>query len=365
MAAAVLVTSSAMLLGAAGAHAEKAGFVWNSDPSASGTITPDSAYSYNSAGGTVSITHNATGSYTVTFGSLGDALDSNVEVTGYGTSSNFCQSNGWFSSNGTDVSADVLCFTAAGVAVDNSFTLLYEARYTTDPVPDEAFVWADQPTATSYTPSTTYQYDSNATNRTSAITISRFSPGSYSVLMPGFGNKGLSLMVTAYGSTPAHCGVQSWSHNANGAFVDVTCTDVSGVLTDSLFNLAYTQFLMPGYSTTGSLATESISGGAIWANMPTSATQYTLTNNFIIGIDGEPMIAQEISTGLYDWGMDVEPQWTSSIVLAVAYGSPGSYCNAREWLTSGNSTNVYVDCFNAKGHPAAKRFLSIFEIAGN
>jgi len=54
--AATLGLSGAMLLGGGVARAETAGFVWNSSPTASGTFTPSTAYSYDSAGGAISIT---------------------------------------------------------------------------------------------------------------------------------------------------------------------------------------------------------------------------------------------------------------------------------------------------------------------
>ena len=154
----------------------------DSIPTASGTFTPLTAYSYNSAGGAVSITHNGTGNYTVTFAGLGNGQNSNVEVTAYGSSGRFCQSEGWSSSNGTDVVATVLCFTPAGVPANNSFTLMYELRTSADHVPDQAFVFADQPTATSYTPSLTYQYVYGG----AIITITRNGTGNYTVLIPRF-----------------------------------------------------------------------------------------------------------------------------------------------------------------------------------
>ena len=79
---AILAAFSALLVGTASVQAEEAGFVWDNAPTASGTITPDTAYPYNSVGGTINIAHNGTGTYTVTFGQLGNSLNSNVEVTG-------------------------------------------------------------------------------------------------------------------------------------------------------------------------------------------------------------------------------------------------------------------------------------------
>ena len=352
---AMLTAGAALLLAAGDARAEAVGFVWNSGPTISGTFTPDSSYSYNSGGGAVSITHNNTGSYSVTFAGLGNGLNSDVEVTGYGSGANFCQSDGWGSSNGTDVSATVLCFTPAGALADNSFTLMYESRTSADHVPSEAFLWANQPTTASYTPALDYQYVYGG----ATSTVTRNSTGNYTALIPGFTSNRPSLMVTAYGATPAHCGVQSLTSGVSGAEINVICTNVHGVLADTIFELSYTQNLMPDYSqgATG--------GGAILANMPKASTPYVPFIHFSIQIDGESMMVHETAVGAYDWYMNVENQWTSTNVLAVAYGHVGTYCNVQDWGSSSVETDVYINCFNFAGHPLPAKFLSIFEIAGN
>ena len=106
-------------------------------------------------------------------------------------------------------------------------------------------------------------------------------------------------------------------------------------------------------------------GGAIFANKPKSTTPYEPPTKFSIGVDGEPMTVHETAVGAYDWYMNVEDQWTSTNVLAVAYGHPGAYCNVQDWQSSSVETDVYVKCFNSAGHALAAKFLSTFEISGN
>jgi hypothetical protein len=353
--AAMLALGGGLVLRTGLAHAETAGFVWNSSPTGSGTFTPSAAYSYDSAGGAITITHNSTGSYTVTFAGLGNGVNSNVEVTGYGSSPNFCQSDGWGSGNGTDVTATVLCFTPAGTLADNSFTLMYESRTSADHVPDETFVWANQPSTASYTPDPNYQFAFGG----GPITVTRSSAGNYDVLIPGYTDKEPSLQVTAYGGTPAHCGVQTWTNVASGVDINVICTNVTAVPTDTYFELSYTRYLMPDYSP-GATA-----GGAIFADNAKSTAPYVPPGKSSIQVDGEPMMVHETSAGAYDWYMDVEDEWTSTNVLAVAYGHPGAYCNVQGWGSSSLETDVYVDCFNFAGHPLPAKFLATFEIAGN
>src|SRR5580658_9186554 len=83
------------LLAGSQAHAQLIGFVLNDNPTILGTTTPDSGHSYNSSGGAITIYHPVKGFYYVTFAGLGSEISSNVQVSGYGSGSNFCVSGGW------------------------------------------------------------------------------------------------------------------------------------------------------------------------------------------------------------------------------------------------------------------------------
>ncbi len=84
-----------------------------------------------------------------------------------------------------------------------------------------------------------------------------------------------------------------------------------------------------------------------------------------IQVDGEPMTVQETATGGYDWSMNVEDQWTSTNVLAVAVGQAGAYCNVAYWTSTSTETDVHIVCFNSAGQRVPTRFFSTFEIAGS
>ena len=351
----VAVTAIALFAAATQVHAQAIGFVWNNNPTTKGTTTPDSSYSYNSSGGAISITRNSKGNYTVDFAGLGDSFYSDVQVNGYGPGSDFCNVAGWYSPNGTDVEIGVLCYTHAGVPADHSFTLLYQARTSSDPTtPDVAFLWANQPTASSYTPSGLYQY--NVFGGTNIIT--RNSKGNYSATLPGFTTTGGTVIVTAYGSTPAHCQVTDWGSGGSGTVVNVNCTNTAGVATDSEFDLVYSIYETAGYGA------DSDAGGAIWAFNDTDKSPYDVTGTYSIGIDGIDMYAQRLGTGQYAWTMTVDDTWTSSNVVATAYGAPGNYCTTKEWLSSSTTTTVYINCFNSAGTPANTRFTATFQLAG-
>jgi len=343
------------MLGAPQVRAQAIGFVWNNNPTTPGTTTPNTAYSYNSSGGAISITRNATGVYDVTFAGLGNASNSNVQVTAYGTGPDFCISGGWTSPSGSDVVARVLCYTSAGSLADHSFTMLYQARTHSDPTtPTVAFLWANQPTSASYTPDLAYQYNpASGTN-----TITRSSTGNYTANLPGLTANGGTVIVTAYGGTAARCQVTSWGSGSSGTDVNVNCTNTTGVASDEEFTLVYSISETAGYSP------GSANGGAIWAFYPARTTFYNVSGQYSIAIDGEKMYAKSIGTGSCVWSMTVDPTWTSSTVLVTAYGAPGSYCSTDQWRSNSTHTTVYVHCFNAAGTPSNTRFTATFQLAG-
>jgi hypothetical protein len=343
------------LFGATQVRAQAVGFVWNNNPTTAGTTTPDSFYSYNSSGGAISITRNARGNYTVTFAGLGNALNSDVVVTPYGPGPDYCVTGGWSSPNGTDVDANVYCFNKAGSLADHGFTLLYQSRASGDPTtPSVAYLWANDPTAGSYTPNLTYQY--NVTGGTNTIT--RNSTGSYTANLPGFTRTGGTVIVTAYGTTAAHCQVTNWVSGSSGTNVNVTCTNASGVAADEEFTLVYSISETAGYSP------GSANGGAILAFRDASKTAYDVSERYSIAIDGEPMYSQLLTRGSYTWSMNVEDTWTSSTVLITAYGAAGDYCSVNHWISTSTETTVYVDCFNAAGLTVNARFTATFQLAG-
>jgi len=342
-------------LGAPQVHAQAIGFVWNNNPSTAGTTTPDTGYSYNSSGGPIGITRNAKGNYSVIFTGLGNALNSNVLVTPYGSGPDFCISGGWFTPSGTDVEAYVYCYNKLGDLADHGFTLLYQARTHSDPTTAEvAFLLADQPTTGNYTPDLTYQY-----NPTGGMnTITRDGTGSYTATLPGLDANGGTVVVTALGSTAAHCQVTDWTGGSSGTTINVNCTDATGVAADEEFTLAYSIAETVGF------APGSGNGGAIWASKDKDATPYDVSTRYSIAIDGEEMLAQRLANGSYAWTMNVENTWISSTVLVTAYDAPGSHCSALEWTSTSTLTTVYVNCFDAAGTPADTRFTATFQLAG-
>jgi hypothetical protein len=213
-------------------------YVWANKAGAS-SYTPSVPFQFNSSGGTNTIKRLGTGQYQVKLpGPI--VVGGTVKVTAYGTTANSCQVVEWVdSAPGQNVFVD--CFTPAGAPVNNQFTMTFTAS--DDLLGDGApsgYLWADQPTASSYTPSTTYQFDTAGTT----ATVTMLGTGEWETLYPSEGHGAAGdQQATAYGSTPAHCIVDGPIGTVGGSEQgDVFCFDTSG----NPLNITYTTQWMVG-----------------------------------------------------------------------------------------------------------------------
>src|SRR5579859_1435518 len=103
---------------------EKLAYSWANQPNTA-SYTPAPPYSYNSAGGPITITRSGQGAYAVKFGGLGGngLVGGNVQVTPYGPGREHCKVLNW-SSGGPDFIAHVRCFNSVGIPDDTRFTIL-------------------------------------------------------------------------------------------------------------------------------------------------------------------------------------------------------------------------------------------------
>jgi len=221
------------------------GYVWADQPSTA-SYAPNSDYQWNSAGGAITAQRSSTGSYNVSFPNQ-NISGGTVEVTAYGTGSEYCKVVDWGS-----FSVDVACFDASGAPVDAQFSLVFAAG-----IPNGTgsayYAWADQPSASSYTPFTTYQQGILGGVGTigTPATITRSDTGSYSVTFPqmGSGIASSNVQITAYGSGSEYCDSAGWSdNNSDGsASASVACFSASGAPVDTTFAITYsnTSFIIP------------------------------------------------------------------------------------------------------------------------
>lgn len=98
------------------------------------------------------------------------------------------------------------------------------------------YVWANNPTSASYTPSTTYSHNSSG----GTITITRSSIGRYAVRFAGLGGSGTAgghVQVTAYGGGSETAKVANWGSSGTDFIVNVRCFNSSGTPVDTRYTV--------------------------------------------------------------------------------------------------------------------------------
>ncbi len=322
---------------------QQVGWALASQPT-TGSYHPAAATSYNSSGGTITITRSGTGTYKIAFtGFDADAFD-DVQVSAYGGSSYCTIAGSWTS--GANPSIPVNCYAAGGKHADSEYTMLYQKRAGSVGSASQgtAFLLADQPTTTSYTANPNYQY-----NSTGGInTVTRTGTGTYQVLLPGFTKSGGQVLVTTVG-TSGRCSVQSWSASKSGTTANVTCINSSGAAADMEFTLAYSIG-----TTLGDIGTQT-PGVYAFANKDTTA-KYNPATAYNGLTSGSPAVSRS-SVGQYSVTIPGKPSFKSSLALVTAYNPGSNYCGIVQWTT----TIVYVDCHNATGSPADTEFNLTFQ----
>jgi hypothetical protein len=319
------------------------GYVWANDP-VSASYTPSLWYQRNSTGAVSTIARTGTGAYTVVFSKLGN-YQGTVDVTAYGSGSESCKVANWWPAL-ADLDVNVRCFDVTGAPADTQFVASF-AR----PISSSRFgyVWANNPTLPSYTPSTAYQF-----NSTGALnTITRFGAGTYRVSLPGLGGLGGTVKVTAYGSGNASCKVTSWGTFFGDEPVNVLCQTPAGAPVDSQFTMTFDADI-------GLLGTLTDPWPAVperaylWANDPSSAA-YTPSLSYQYNSGGGTNTVTRSSIGVYQ--VTLPGIGTSrGHVEITAYGSDSSRCKVASWGASGSDELVNVRCFDPAGAPVDARY---------
>ena len=187
----------------------------------------------------------------------------------------------------------------------------------------KAWVWADQPTTASYTPSTSYQYNSTGgTNK-----IARLGVGQYRVDLPRLGTASGTVHVSAYNGKH-HCKVVYWTPSGTTEQVRVNCFNTSGQLVDGRFTTLF-------YKRSG---TTSGTNGYLWYSGSSTPASYQWNSK------GQSNTVTSLGTGRYQAklpGLNV----VGGTVLVTAYGSGSEKCKVVNWSNSGSNTLANVNCF--------------------
>jgi len=294
--------------------------------SATGTnYAPYTTWSYNAAGGAITINRTAVGTYNVVF--AGANLTNSVMLLNAYNSNAYCYQSAY----PTATTVYVKCTNTAGALADTQFTLAVINQVQTGTGVIAGYVYNSSPYATlnvPYTPSVSYSY-----NPTGTISMTRTGTGQYTVVFNGQPTTGSHApIVTGYFTSGTYCSVTTWSSST----VYVKCYNATGVLTDSYFTLAFFK------GASGIISNAITAGYALASNYltasytPSATTLYTHANSTVT--------AAHSSTGNYTMeflGLQQGP----GVPLISAYGAPlgESMCQlAGNW---GGGTMATARCY--------------------
>ncbi|MCA8947891.1 MAG: hypothetical protein KDE27_00215 [Planctomycetes bacterium] len=335
--------------------AQNVAWAWVNTQGQGASFTPPANYQHTPSGASITVDRDPafTNVFRVRFPGVATHLG-NFQVTPYG-GDHAATVIGWGSGN-NETSVQVALFDAAGADLsDGAFTVLY--REGGDLATRQAYLWANDPSAPTYTPNTSYSWNGNR----AAPSITRLAAGHYRVTLPGlatalFGDGG-HVQVTPQSALYRRAKVESWAANGADLRVFVRCLDASGALADSRFFLHYNETAAPIAALDGS-------GAHVWADRATTA-HYSPSAPFrdSNGREG-PANAERIDrldVGRYRVSLpDVAPL-QSTTAQVTAYGSDAAYAAIDSWVSDGcGGTRVNVRTYSGNGTPTDARFTLLY-----
>jgi hypothetical protein len=231
----------------------------------------------------------------------------------------------------SDITADVACFRLNGTSTDSAFTAVFLTRgYNSGTI---GYAWANDPTATDYTPETSYQ-------SSGSVTIHRAGVGDYAVRFPGLDAAHGDVEITGYGSLP--CKVKGITADSTAMIVGVLCP-----LGDAQFNILYTK----NVGLTGVVRPKA----AYLHAFPFATGANRLPAAFRYSTAGTTPTLTRTSAGRY---VVTLPGMPKGGVVHVTAGFNSYYlCNVSKIRTIGTPQKVGVSCFIAiSGDPQDSEF---------
>ncbi|MFV2012737.1 MULTISPECIES: hypothetical protein [Micromonosporaceae] len=190
--------------------------------------------SYNSMGAGNTVTQLGTGFYEVKLNGLGTALlDGNLQATAeHPFGPRRCKIAQWSPSGGA-ILAYVFCFDPAGSFIDSYFNLTYHR--------ERPIFGSVPPTRFAYLLSSPFGGSTNFNSAGGANSIAVSGVGQYLVTLPSVGVPASTVQVTALGTSPDYCNLQTpWVLSANTALVrNVICFNAGGSQAPNNFFLTY------------------------------------------------------------------------------------------------------------------------------
>jgi len=314
-------------------------YVYGNKPSVA-NYTPEKGFRFNSSGGAIHIHRSNTGKYRVTFFGLGAfASQGTVNVTAEGLQPEQCNVLRWVpDSTGANLLVYVDCWTVAGAALDSPFMAAFTSGGSTTGTTD--FVWANNPTASSYTPSAAYQFNSSGGTNT----IKHLGAGRYKVILPGPVVADGSVKVTAYGSNANFCQVVSWADTSPGQDVFVDCFNTAGTPVNNRFTTTFT-------ASDDLLGDGASFSGYLWGNDPTSST-YTPSAQYQFDTAGTTATVTKLVPNPGEWSFSFpnEADGAQGDQQSTAYGSTPAHCIVDGPVGSNSNEVGDVFCFDTNGN---------------
>ena len=324
----LLALALALPVGAQGFSDAVRAYAW-ANLSSSDSYTPSSSYSYNASGGAITATRSGEGSYAIQFEGLGaEAIGGHVQVTAYDSNA-YCAVKSW-GPTGDALGIIVECRNPAGALVDSRYDVLFVSS-ASEAVPGLAYVWANNPTAPAYTPSTSYSY-----NGSEAVAIVRTDVGRYAVTFLGLSTNQGHVQVSAY-SDDVRCHLGGSIAEAVGLVVEVRCYDADGNPAD-------------GRYTVMRLGMESVSPELGFA-LASNSGEASYTPNDRYRYNGSSGAVSATRNGVGDYRMTFAglASTEGGHVQVTSSSSTNKYCNVEEWFASGDDIAVDVGCYDAAG----------------
>ena len=324
------------------------GYVLSNDPFDAHSV-PIRAWQRNSEGAVNKVSHPSVGVYVVHFTGL-EGLGVNrgtVDVTVGQSFVQQCKVGSWTQA-ATSVDVTVLCFDRLGSPQDAQFEAVYMDPGSSPPS-HLGYVWANKPTAQSYTPAANYQF--NARDPGVAVNkIVRHGVGDYSVKLPFVGTSHSTLKVTGYGNDSTECQSNGWGGSGQ-VTANVLCHDAAGNPVDAMFTLTYNV-------KASMLGVTGRKYGYAWANIPNAGVPYTpnpkfqwdsATNAPDIVVDPQTTgVWKVIMQGLGPTGGSFQP---GGNIEVTAWGPTPAQCNTDlAEAFAPNELDVYVYCVDPAGN---------------
>lgn len=302
----------------------------------------------SSSGGTVVITRISVGSYEVRASGIGTVAGVAV-VTPLGSEERICNVTQWGSA-GSDLSAKVACWTRAGDSADSGFAFNWYQVSGTMGSPSMAYLWDNLPGNASFSPSL-YAYNSMG----GSLAVSRASEGQHTIRMGTMGYAGGTVLIGAYGGTPAVCAANEWSIDGDDEVASVSCRDLAGVPLDQRFSFAF-------INNQGLKAYDSPKV-YLWANNP-GAARYSPMAAYRYSSPGTGMRIERSSRGTYTVQLRDQTdaiEYGGSVQLT-ATGDGTKHCQLTSIARKKTSVpmRIGVRCYGTNGRPADSRFTLVW-----